>query len=287
MEPLQYLSPPLPPNQPPDGYRWEEYNMSVSSKTTAFVTGIDRRDSFLGKPRCVVCGAHFHQALEHALIIPQAEPETWSDLRGRGWIPEQAKLNPCHEARNGVLFCNYHHKLFDAFAFFIRFFPNIRKFVLVNYSDETSLQAFHGKAIALEITDHHAPFPSLFIIHEMRVRGFHPFAPLRPDMPINPAWQDWISSSGVFDNTTNSFIREQPSLNRNRDVTAQSQIPSTMANTGDMASDGGLAYDSNVIEEILAVTRAMPSWKACQVEGTPWTGTAEENIQKYISHIGV
>jgi len=30
----------------------------------------------------------------------------------------------------------------------------------------------------------------------------------------------------------------------------------------------------------------MPSWKACEVEGTSWTGTAEENIQKYISSIG-
>jgi hypothetical protein len=31
----------------------------------------------------------------------------------------------------------------------------------------------------------------------------------------------------------------------------------------------------------------MPSWKACQVEGTSWTGTAQENIQKYVSSIGV
>jgi len=32
--------------------------------------------------------------------------------------------------------------------------------------------------------------------------------------------------------------------------------------------------------------RAMLSWKACQVEGTSWTGMAEENILKYVSSIG-
>ncbi|KAF5383173.1 hypothetical protein D9615_004890 [Tricholomella constricta] len=282
MEPLPYL-PPLPPNQPPDGYR-EERDFSVLSTTTAFVAGIEERDKFHGEPRCVVCGVANRRILKHAYIIPQEEQDTWADLQDRGWIPEQAKENPRHDPRNGVLMCKNHQRSFDAFTFFIRFFPDIRKFVVVNYSDDASLQEFHGKAIALEITDHHAPFPSLFIIHELRVRGFHPFTPLRPDMPINPAWQDWISSSGVFDNTTNSFLRERPPPSCNSDVTAQPQIQPAMANMGDVSP---LAYDSKIIEEILAATRAMPSWKACQVEGTPWTGTAEENIEKYNSDIGV
>jgi hypothetical protein len=46
-----------------------------------------------------------------------------------------------------------------------------------------------------------------------------------------------------------------------------------------------LALNANIIDDIFAATRAMPSWKACEVEGTSWTGTAEENIQKYISSI--
>ncbi|KAF8338519.1 hypothetical protein F5887DRAFT_982643 [Amanita rubescens] len=53
------------------------------------------------------------------------------------------------------------------------------------------------------------------------------------------------------------------------------------------SSQHTLALNADVIADILAATRAMPSWKACQVEGTDWTGTAEENIQKYISSIGV
>src|ERR1700733_8013654 len=47
-----------------------------------------------------------------------------------------------------------------------------------------------------------------------------------------------------------------------------------------------LALNADVISEILAATRAMPSWKACEVEGTSWAGAAEENIQKYDTSIG-
>jgi hypothetical protein len=110
--------------------------------------------------------------------------------------------------------CANHHLLFDAYGFFIRFFPDvtligpniyrklIRKFVFVNYSGKPSLQQFHGKAIALDIRDRHAPFPSTFIIHETRVRGFHPFRPVAPAMPDDSPWQDWIPlESGVLDNT--------------------------------------------------------------------------------------
>ena len=80
---------------------------------------------------------------------------------------------------------------FERYSLFIRFFPDvslihlcselsiyetkIQKFVSVNYHGLSSLAEFHGKAVALDIKDHDVPFPSLFIIHEIRARGFHPF----------------------------------------------------------------------------------------------------------------
>jgi hypothetical protein len=41
-----------------------------------------------------------------------------------------------------------------------------KKFVLIDYSDHyyDDIQPYHGKAIALDIADKYAPFPSLFII---------------------------------------------------------------------------------------------------------------------------
>ncbi|KAI9510834.1 hypothetical protein F5148DRAFT_1374166 [Russula earlei] len=281
---------PLPPNQPPSGYGWEERDFSALSSTTAFITGIDGRDKFLGRNRCVICGVSASVVLEYAHIIGQADPETWTELRDRSWIPLETKDHPQHEPRDGLLMCVLHHRFFDAYTFFIRFFPDVQKFIFINYPDEPILRMYHGKAIALDITDRYAPFPSLFIIHEMRVRGFHPFAPPIPPMPTNLVWQDWILSDGVFDNVSGSFKRNAPSRNRNTTITAQPQPLSPLATTiAGGASSGGrtLALNADVIADILAATRAMPSWKACQVEGTSWTGTAQENIQKYVSTIGV
>ena len=123
----------------------------------------------------------------------------------------------------------------------------------------------------------------------MRVRGFYPFEPVSPVISRDFPWQDWITSDGVFDETSGSFKRAAPpSGNGNDDNggSAQPQLPTTSAGGG--PSDGlTLELNSDVIAEILSVTRAMPSWKACQMEGTSWTGTAEENIQKYVSSIGV
>ena len=199
--------------------------------------------------------------------------------------------------------CKNHHAAFDSYTFFIRYFPavsliplrfglsihwewkQIRKFVLVNYSDHPDLEEYHGKAIALDMTHRYAPFPSLFIIHEMRVRGFHPFSPTQPTVPNEIAWQNWISSDGVFDNATGSFIRDASNV---PPLQQQPQLQLTAMNAGGPSSGGGtLALNADVIADILAATHAMPSWKACQVEGTSWTGTAEENIQKYVSSIGV
>lgn len=118
----------------------------------------------------------------------------------------------------------------------------------------------------------------------MRVRGFHPFEPTNPAMPTDSPFQDWILSDGVFDNVTDSFIRDSPPGNGNTSGVFQH----TTVNTGDAASgERTAALNADVIADILAATRAMPSWKACQIEGTSWTGTAEENMQKYVSSIGV
>ena len=165
----------------------------------------------------------------------------------------------------------------------------IRKFVFVNYFNDPMLQQCHGKAIALDIRDPHAPFPSLFIIHEMRVRGFHPFEPTQPAMADDAPWQDWILLDGVFDNASGSFKRDSPPDNGDNGFSAQSQPqfqPTTMS-TGDAPSGGRrVTLNADVVADILAATYAMPSWKACQVDGTSWTGTAQENIQKYVSSIG-
>jgi len=124
----------------------------------------------------------------------------------------------------------------------------------------------------------------------MRVRGFHPFQPLDPAMPNDSPWQDWISSDGVFDNVSGSFKRDSPPDDGGDSYSAQlqPQFQPTTTSAGDVSAGGRrVALNAGIIADILAATRAMPSWKACQMEGTSWTGTAEENVRKYTASIGV
>jgi hypothetical protein len=48
-----------------------------------------------------------------------------------------------------------------------------------------------------------------------------------------------------------------------------------------------LDLNNDVVAEILAASRAMPSWKACEMEGTDWSGTAAENAEKYRPIFGI
>ncbi|EPS99344.1 hypothetical protein FOMPIDRAFT_1124464, partial [Fomitopsis schrenkii] len=264
----------------PDGFHWDDRSISALSTTTAFNTRIDNRDDFLGMPSYVVCGVS--GITQHCRIIPKSDPGAvrhWNELKEHAWIPPQAKGEE-HEPRNGLLMCANHHIWFDNHTFFIR----IQRFVFVNYSGNSSMQAFHGKAIALDINDKHAPFPSLFIIHEMRVRGHNPFQPVSPDTPDDITWQDWITTDGVLqeDGGPGLFRRDGP-----RHSPVINALPPTTMETSAGGTGISMALNQDVIMEILTASRASPSWKACVMEGTSWEGSAEENIDKYVKTVGV
>ena len=86
---------------------------------------------------------------------------------------------------------------------------------------------------------------------------------------------------GVFNSEADSFKRESCPGN------ISSQQPPQFQTSGGGAPSGrrSLALNADVISDILAAMHAMPSWKACKIEDTSWTGTAEENIQKYVASV--
>lgn len=320
MPPLPAITLPLPSNGPPPGYGWVDRDMSTMSSLTAFMTGLDGRDRFLGKNRCVVCGK---RRTQHCHIIMASQGEVWADLKRRHWIPIQSKSHSANEPCNGLIMCLEHHTDFDQYRFFIRYDVTKGVFVFINYSGEEDLAMFHGKAIAIDIHDQHAPFPSIFIIHEMRVRGHHPFQPTQPDVPDEILWQDWLSEDNlllVHPNPTNNFFRRDPQAPSDDDKNGDDDNGGSNGNgggnggadtddtkknrhnlprrrgrsagkLGTMAGTSSgtrkLELNAGVIADILAATHAMPSWKACQIENTSWKGTADENIQRYVSSIGV
>jgi len=149
------------------------------------------------------------------------------------------------------------------------------------------MQPYHGKAVALDILDLHAPFPSIFIIHELCVRAFNPFAPVSPDVPGDLCWQDWIESEEVLnsDGSLGLFSHQgdhdHSARGINTTLTSLTPIQPQMAGGVPSGRSTLPPLDGNLIEKILASTYASPSWKACVVEGMSWAGTADENIEKY------
>ncbi|KXN82327.1 hypothetical protein AN958_02708 [Leucoagaricus sp. SymC.cos] len=128
----------------------------------------------------------------------------------------------------------------------------------------------------------------------MHVHRFHPFKPIEPDMPNIGPWQDWITSDGVFNNVSDSFKCDNPpnngDNNNNNSFSTQSQLqhqPMMMSTGGTSSGKCKVTMNADVITEILMAMCAMPSWKACQMEGMSWMGMAQENIEKYISSIGI
>ena len=76
LQPLRRFELPLQPDQVPSGYGWDGRAMSTRSTTSAFRTVVPTRDTFLGRPSCVVCGGHISTNSCH--IIPQSETDTVS-----------------------------------------------------------------------------------------------------------------------------------------------------------------------------------------------------------------
>lgn len=108
-------------------------------------------------------------------------------------------------------------------------------------------------------------------------------------MPDDILWQDWILSDGVFDDVSGTFKRDGARDNSNKlSVQPQLQFQPMTTSTSDTLSGPGtrtLALNEDVIPDILAATHAIPSRRACVMEGTSWSSTAEDNIQKYTSSI--
>jgi hypothetical protein len=70
---------------------------------------------------------------------------------------------------------------------------------------------FHGRAIALDIKDKHAPLPILFLVHEYMVRGRNFYQPT--PVEIGNSWQDWIVNDGLVNDSEGqhfSFKRNAP-----------------------------------------------------------------------------
>ncbi|KAF9507171.1 hypothetical protein BS47DRAFT_1352022 [Hydnum rufescens UP504] len=169
--------------------------ISEISAKEVFATKVKQRDGH----RCIVCGHASRIGPHYVHIIPKVEDDIWETLCMGRFIPAEARSVE-QEARNVILLCKNHHALFDGFAFYIRWVqwcvkpPPVERFVLVNQSRIPDLQPFHGRAVRLFPHKRYSPVHGAFLIHEMRVRGFWPFAN-DPTLSFPIPWQTWIQDA--------------------------------------------------------------------------------------------
>jgi hypothetical protein len=158
-----------------------------------------------------------------------------------------------------------------------------------SYSAYRGLQQFHGKAIAVDIKDNHAPLPLLFLAHEYMVHGRNFYQPT-PNLKVTNDFQDWVINEGMVnegDGQSFSFKRKAPTSGP-----AGQSLNVQMSPTTQVASASGsriviMPPTADLVEELVAYQHTMPSWKMCQREAMGWEGTAEENMKKYVENIGV
>jgi hypothetical protein len=108
-----------------------------------------------------------------------------------------------------------------------------------------------------------------------------------PTVEITSGWQDWI----VNDSVVNEVDGQPFSFKRERKAPARPPTLSRASPLTDAAPSGSrnvlMPPTADLVEELLAYQRTMPSWKTMQQENMGWEGTAEENIKGYVESVGV
>jgi hypothetical protein len=142
----------------------------------------------------------------------------------------------------------------------------------------TTPPEFHGKAIALDVNDQHAPLPLLFPVHEHRARGRNFLQPTF-EVELTNRWQTWLVEGGVvneWDDGTVTFNRDAP-------ITGGSGRLQTSSTAAGPESPGSriviIPPTDDLVKELLAFQHTMPSWTAWQREAMGQEGTGEENAE--------
>ena len=148
----------------------------------------------------------------------------------------------------------------------------------------------HGKSLHFNIDTERCPFPSAFLWHECRVRGFYPTC---GDREVTIQLGSGVLGTGndrgsVLDIHTNG---ELSSSNSGTGASASADNGVTTSSSGhdsdDMISFTPAPLVGDNLVSWLAAARQHSSWKDCVVENMSWDGTAADNIDKYQREVGV
>ncbi|KAJ7668581.1 hypothetical protein DFH06DRAFT_1321822 [Mycena polygramma] len=161
-----------------------------SSEIPTFEKDLRSRDQICGVEICVLCG--WMHDLEPCYIIPKSDNSNkwWQELQVRGYAPGITRT-PETEPRNAILMCPTHRTMFEGFQAFVRYSPQTKAYIWLEFPlcqglvgpkgehrhllVKSSRTLYHGKKLHLDPDHVLAPFYPLLLIHEWEARGQHPF----------------------------------------------------------------------------------------------------------------
>jgi len=132
----------------------------------------------------------------------------------------------------------------------------------------------------------------------MRTRGFNPWYTDRPvPRPLSPSYNDvggdvggGVIGLGRGSNLGPGFgesgNREGPSRDGSGGTANPGSTSASVSNQEYLVL-GNPFQDPELLDSMRRQWQELPNWKSAMVEGLTWEGTTEENMQKYISHVGV
>ena len=159
---------------------------------------------------------------------------------------------------------------------------------MINHSQTPGFEAIHGNVLNFNTETKRCPFPTAFLWHEYRVRGFHP---TRNDRAVNFKKIGGGLSSGGFSGGSGAGVDDghesyDSGGDRNGGSGAGEQIDGHASGQDDPITASSfhparMSFDGDEFSAWLKAAKQHSSWRDCVMENTSWSGTAEQNIEKY------
>ena len=134
----------------------------------------------------------------------------------------------------------------------------------------------------------------------MRTRGFNPWCTDRPiPQPLSPTYVDESGGGGTSGFFFGSASDTGATLNGSSGITRPGGNDGAVSsgNSGPPGPAAGVNQqylvlsnpfqDPELLESMCCQWQQLANWKSATVEGLTWQGTAEENVKKYITLVGV
>jgi len=162
-----------------------------------------------------------------------------------------------------------------------------------NHSQAPDYEPIHGNVLRFNTDTMRCPFPTAFLWHECRVRGFHPTCGDRPVNPKRPTsglrgggFSGGLDGAGAHDDSPGGHDGGGDYGNGGSGAGGQVDGPDTNVSGNDDTKTSSftptlMRLDGDEFATWLKAAKQHSSWRDCVMENTSWSGTAEENIEKY------